>query len=514
MGSDVLPLGDTQYDCAVHKKISDQKTQGEYPHAMNLMSLKKLAVVFGSAVLIGFASKTRADITDDYIRAQMQAQHIPGLAIAVTRDGRIIKSNGYGCANLELKVPVTADSVFEMCSVTKQFTAAGILLLAGDGKLGLDDPISRYIDNAPAAWKYITIRHLLTMTSGIKDYINDPLKPGGKSLDETRDFPRGDTTADQIIESVKSAPLNFAPGEKFSYSNTGYIILARIITKLTSEQWDQFLGQRIFQPLGMTQTQLDAEGPLITNRVSRYDKVGGPMQPKWCNSQYNNPTFYAQGGGGILSSVNDMAKWDAALRHDQILTQQMIALMRTPQTLNDGSKSLYGFGWDLHPFLGHERMWHNGGADGRSSNFSCFDEGKLSVVVVANTTANLDDIANDVAAFYEPKLGHPSFLLQAEAGSASQGKPVSIRVTAKNWGAPTPASVIRLDIRPAPYGRKDLTDRQYSAPLIFPTGKTKTASFTWTPSTAGEFRVYLGIYSKDSATMYAWKNQATSIEVP
>jgi hypothetical protein len=264
----------------------------------------------------------------------------------------------------------------------------------------------------------------------------------------------------------------------------------------------------------MTQTQLDAEGPLITNRVSRYDKMHGPAQPQWRNSQYNNPTFYAQGGGGILSTVNDMAKWDAALRHGQILTPQMLALMRMPQTLNDGRKSPYGFAWELNPFRGHERMWHNGGGDGRSSNFSRFDDGKLSVVVVANTTANLDDIANDIAGFYEPKLAHPSFLIQAEAGSASEGKPVTVNVTAKNWGAPTPASTIRLDIRPAPYGQKDLTNRQSSAPLIFATGETKTASFTWTPSAAGEFRVYIGIFSKESDQMYAWKNQATAIKVP
>lgn len=480
---------------------------------MNFKGLKKLAAVLGGAVLIGFAPMTRADITDDYVRAQMQAQHIPGLAIAVMRDGRIVKSRGYGYANLELKVPVTADSVFEMCSVTKQFTASGILLLARDGKLGLDDLICRYIEDAPDTWKNVTIRRLLTMTSGIKDYINDPLTPGAKSLAETHDYPRGDTTADQIIDSVESVPLNFTPGEKFAYSNTGYIILARIITKVSGEPWDQFLTERIFKPLGMTQTQLDAESPIISNRVSRYDKMGGTVPPHWRNSQYNNPTFYAQGGGGILSSVNDMAKWDAALRDGQILTPQMITLMRTPQTLNDGSNSLYGFGWDLHPFLGHERMWHNGGADGRSSNFSCFDEGKLSVVVVANTPANLDDIANDVAAFYEPKLGHPSLLLQAEAGSANQGKPVSVKVALKNWGAPTPASVVQFDVRDTPYGRKDLTYRQYSAPLIFPASQTKTVSFTWTPSTAGEFRVYIGVFSKDFAHMYAWKNQAIAIHV-
>jgi CubicO group peptidase (beta-lactamase class C family) len=468
------------------------------------------------------AGAARADRTDDYIAAQMQAQHIPGLAIAIIRDGRVVKLKGYGYANLEQNSPATADTVFETCSVTKQFTAAGILLLVKDGKLRLDDPISRYIDHTPASWSGVTIRQALTMTSGIPDYINDPLAPGAPSLDQTRAFPRTDTTADQIIQSVEGAPLKFTPGDQFSYSNTNYIILARIIEKVSGRSWDTYLTERIFKPLHMDRTQIDGDSKIIPGRAARYD-ITSTAPSQWRNSQYNNPSFFFQGGGGILSTAADMAKWDAALRRGDLLSSGLIALMRTPQPLKDGSKSLYGFGWNLDAYQGHSRMWHNGGGDGRSANFSRFDDGKLSVVVLANTEPRMDAIAdnvfgpdliaNDLAGFYEPALAHPSIMLSARPIAAMAGQPVTITVTAENWSSVAPEGELTLDVRVAPFDGKAVINHQASPPLVFRTGKTRSVDFIWTPPTSGEYRLYLGAFDKGWTRLYAWKNAAATIDV-
>lgn len=483
----------------------------------------KHMVLLALAVALGPAPAVQADTVDDYIRAQATAQHLPGVAFAVMRDGKVIKSGGYGYASLELKAPVNTHSVFETCSVTKQFVAAGIMLLARAGRLKLDDPIGKYIDDAPPTWNDVTIRHLLTMTSGIKDYVNDALTPGGKSLDETRDFPRGDTTADQIIDSVKPLPLNFAPGEKFSYSNTGYIILVRIIAKASGKSWDRYLSERIFTPLGMADTGLDAEGPLIPGRVARYDIGNAVQNPGWSNSPYTNATFYAQGGAGIMSSAADMAKWDDALRHNTILTAQELAQMRAPYRLKGGSLSTYGFGWELDAYQGHTRMWHNGSITGGSSHFARFDDGRLTVVVLANTKARMDAIAdgafgpdiiaNDLAGFFEPELAHPSFILDAQMAAAIPGKPVTVTVTATAWGKVAPDAELTIDIRRAPFGGGDVVNHQDSGTLHFAPGKTRAASFSWTPQEPGEYRVYVGAFSKDYKQLYMWKNAATSVTV-
>jgi D-alanyl-D-alanine carboxypeptidase len=464
------------------------------------------------AFAVTLAAIAHADTTDDYLRAQMQAQHIPGLSIAVVRDGKLLVAKGYGYANLELKVPASADTVYELASVTKQFIAAAILLLQQDGKLNLDDSVGKFLDIAPPAWKDVTLRRLLSMTSGVKDYISDSLAPGEKPLVETRVFPKEDSSADKIIQSIAALPLKFPPGEQFSYSNTGYIILARVITRVTGHEWDQFLDARVFKPLGMTQTRRNDDGQIFPNRASRYDFDDDSATPQWRNSMWLNPTYWWQGGAGIVSTVSDMAKWDAALREGRILNADSQRLLRTPQTLKDGSQTTYGMGWWLDPFNGHTRMAHSGGVSGGGSNFTRFDDGKVSVIVIANTMVDLAEIAIDVAGFVEPRLAHPSFLLAATASPAATGKSITITVSATNWGAPADG-LVNLDIRKAPFGRDDVVSHQASPVQKFATGKTAENTFTWTAPEAGEYRAYVGAFSKDWAQLYAWKNGAAIVKV-
>jgi CubicO group peptidase (beta-lactamase class C family) len=460
-----------------------------------------------AALGIAVAYSAHADVVDEYVAAQLAAQHIPGLSLAVMRDGAVIKTGGYGFANLETLSRASVDTVYPLCSVTKQFVAAGILLLERDGKLGLDDPIDKYLDFTAANWRGITLRQLLTMTSGIKDYINDPLTPGAASLDESRDFPKSDTSADEILRRVAASTPNFPPGEKFGYSNTNYIILAHVITRISGKPWYAFLDERIFQPLGMTHTRYDDALAIVRNRAGRYEFIRDSRSRELRNSDWMNPTFWSQGGAGIISSVNDMAKWDAALRRGRVLSETDLQKIRAQRALPDGSTNSYGYGWNNDPYEGHGRMWHNGSVPGGSIHFARFDDGKLSVIVMANTPANLDAIANDVAGMLEPALAHPILLVSSTSASANAGSPIEFNVRTTNWGKPIDG-LVAIEIRSAPYGRDDVAAKLSSDICRFLFRKRVRNSFIWTPPHSGEYRIYIGIFSEDWSRLYAWRNSA------
>jgi D-alanyl-D-alanine carboxypeptidase len=190
---------------------------------------------------------------DDYIQAQMQKQHIAGLSLAVVKDGKILKAKGYGLANVETNTPATPETVYKIASISKQFLAAGIMMLAQDGKLGLDDKISKYLEGTPEAWKDITIRHLLAHTSGL---VEDP--PG---FDPFK--PQPDT---DVVKSAYSTKLLFAPGEKWSYSNLGYFALGEIIHKVSGKPWSEFVTERVFAPAKMAATRATTTTDIRTYR--------------------------------------------------------------------------------------------------------------------------------------------------------------------------------------------------------------------------------------------------------
>lgn len=332
----------------------------------------------------------RADRVDTYIALQMKKQEIPGLALAVVRDGRITKAKGYGLADVELHAPVTERSVFQWASITKQFTATAIMLLVQDGKLKLDDAVSRHYTNAPAAWSNVTVRHLLTHTSGIKSYTDLPNFFGTV---------RKDYTSDELLGLVSGRPLDFSPGEKWVYCNTGYYLLGLMIEKASGQSYADFLNARIFQPAGMTNARVNHQFELIPNRATGYEVRSNQVR----RSEFVSPT-QPYSAGALVGTVLDLARWDAVLYTDKLLPPAVLKEMWTPVRLNDGKTSPYGYGWQVGDIRKHHFVGHGGGIHGFTSFILRLVEDKLTVIVLANTGANPQGIAAGVAGHFIPGL--------------------------------------------------------------------------------------------------------------
>jgi CubicO group peptidase (beta-lactamase class C family) len=292
------------------------------------------------ALLLLLSFVTRADKVDDFVKAAMQRQHVPGVSIVVIKDQKIVKSEGYGLANVELNVPATADTVYKIGSVSKQFIASGIMLLVKEGKINLDDNVSKYLEGTPDSWKPITIRHLLTHTSGI---VREA--PGFDPFKVQNDV--------DVIKTAYSLPLRFSPGEKWEYCNVGYFTLAEIIHKVTGQPWGDFLRDRLFAPLDMKATRTTTITDLVANRANGYVWEKGKFE--------NAPNYFAlRPSGAFLSTVTDLAKWEAALATHKLLDQSSLDQMWTPVKLNNGSTYTYGFGWELDSIAGHKQIHHGG----------------------------------------------------------------------------------------------------------------------------------------------------------
>src|SRR4030095_11530349 len=337
------------------------------------------------ALLLVVAVSVRADKVDDFIKAEMERQHLPGLSLAVIRDQKIVKVEGYGLANMELNVPARPDTVYKIGSVSKQFIASGILLLGEEGKISLDDNISKFLDGTPDTWKSITVRHLLTHTSGI---VREA--PGFDPLKIQNDA--------DVIKSAYPLALRFAPGEKWEYCNVGYFTLAEIIRKVTGKPWADFLGERLFMPLEMNATRTTTMTDLVQNRANGYIWRNGKLQ--------NAEVYFAlRPSGAFLSTVLDLAKWDAALYTDRVLKQSVREQMWTPVNLNNGKSHPYGFGWELSTVGSHKVVRHGGSLPGFRAALLRFVDDKLTVAVLTNgDNANPGSIALGVAAVYIPGL--------------------------------------------------------------------------------------------------------------
>ena len=213
-----------------------------------------------TAAISAVGQESLVSKVDEFIKAEMQKQKIPGVSLAVVKDGRPLIVKGYGYANLEHQVPVKPETVFQSGSVGKQFTATAVMMLVEEGKIGLDEKISKYLGDVPETWANITIRHLLSHTSGMTDYPTD--------FDFRRDY-----TEDEILKRAKEIPVAFKPGEKWQYSNLGYVTLGVIIGKVTGKFYGEFFQERMFKPLGMTTSRIINEADLIPNRASGYRLV-------------------------------------------------------------------------------------------------------------------------------------------------------------------------------------------------------------------------------------------------
>jgi CubicO group peptidase (beta-lactamase class C family) len=326
-----------------------------------------LKTLFASLALLAF--RTSAEEIDDYLTSAMQRQHIPGLSIAVIKNGETIKTAAYGQASIELHVPATTNTVFELASLTKPFVAAAIMLLVQDQKLALDDPISRYIDKTPIEWRSITIRHLLSHTSGIKDYL------------EREEMTPWDLSQEKILEIVSRFPLQFPPGEKWAYSNSGYVLLGMIIENASGQHFHKFIEDRILQPLQMRNTTWHHPDGLHENISEGYLWLGpGGLR----NSGFLKYMASNRGDAGILSTVTDIAKFANALRNDTLLKRESRETMWTPMTLKDGPKPHYALGWFVDDVNGHPHIYHPGQNPLAASILSFYPDDKLTVILLAN----------------------------------------------------------------------------------------------------------------------------------
>jgi CubicO group peptidase (beta-lactamase class C family) len=343
-----------------------------------------LAVAVPNATLSAQQARSAAtatDTVDRFVAAEMARAHIPGVALAVVRGGKVIKAQGYGFADLEHDIAVTPQTVFKIGSVSKQFLATGIMLLVQEGRVALDDPVAKYFAGAPGSWRGITVRHFLTHTSGV--------------LREGPAFEAMKVQPDSIvISSAFERPLEFATGSKYQYCNVCYFTLAEIIARVSGKPWDVFLDERVFRPLGMTSTRTTTTTALVRNRARGY---------VWQNNGYVNALefFALRPSGAFLSTVLDLARWDAALYQDAVLVKASRDAMWTPVRLTGGAWSNYGFGWQLDSLDGHWSVHHGGSLPGFRAEMARFPNDSLTVIVLANADgANPNQIARSVARIY------------------------------------------------------------------------------------------------------------------
>lgn len=319
------------------------------------------------ALLLFNTVSIRADKIDDYVKTQMRERHIPGAALAIIKDGRLIKAEGYGLANVELNVPATKETVFEIGSITKQITAAAIMLLVEEGRVNLDEKIGKYLPNTPESWNNVTVRHLLTHTSGIKSYT------GLTGFELTKRLKR-----DDFIKILSAHPLEFTPGERWIYSNSGYNLLGFIIETVSGKSYWDFTRERIFKPLGMNSTADRDPRYIIRNRATGYEWESNQLVGR----DYDLTDVFS--AGAIVSTVLDLAKWDAALRGDSFLKAQSKSQIWQPVALNNGKPYPYGLGWNVAEFRGHKLVSHGGQTAGFAANISRFTDDDLTVIVLTN----------------------------------------------------------------------------------------------------------------------------------
>lgn len=343
-------------------------------------------------LLAAAASAASADAVDDYLQTAMKAGKIPGLSVVIQRDGKVVKSRGYGFANLELQVPASADTIYQSGSVGKMFTAAAVLLLVEDGKLALDDRLAKFFPDGPPSWHRITVRQLLTHTSGIKDYSDE------------YDM-RADYTEEKQLEIAKTIPLDFEPGTQWSYSNTGYLILGILTSKLAGKHWSEFLEERVFTPLGMTTARMISERDIVMNRADGYE-LDDKDEVK--NQEWVSPDVNTTGDGALYFSVKDLAAWNTALDAGKFLSPEHFREWWTPVALANGTTFPYGFGWSLGELRGHREIAHGGAWQGFRSSIERFPEQGLNISVLTNLgSAEPEKIAKTVAGLLEPALRAP-----------------------------------------------------------------------------------------------------------
>jgi CubicO group peptidase (beta-lactamase class C family) len=326
-----------------------------------------------------------------YIRDEMAARHIPGLALAVVHEGSVVLARDYGDADLSHHVPVTDSTVFLIASITKTLTAVATLRLVDEGRVGLDDPIGQTVPDLPESWRPVTVRQLLQHVSGVPSFTDYDEPPC-----ETPPPPdvRAYTVRDALAE-VSCLPLGFPPGTEFSYSDTGYHLLGLLIEAVTGRPYEQALDDLLFRPLGIHSTRLLDPEAIIPHLARGYtwDGAGFLNGP-----ELSGATEYAS--GGFVSTVHDMARWAAALGSPDVLRPETWA---TAWTSGPDPDTPYGMGFSLRPIAGHRQVGHTGGGPSAATVLALFPDDGLAVIVLSNANQpafSMRELAGGIASFF------------------------------------------------------------------------------------------------------------------
>lgn len=345
--------------------------------------LATLCLLAGCAVATGLPTSQQSSIDalfGDYTGA------VPGASVIVIRDGRVLYERAYGLATLDPATPATPPTDYRLASLTKEFTALSVMLLARDGKLRYDEPISYLLPDLPPHVRTLTVRQLLTHTSGIWDY--EDLIPDTQTTQVS--------DADVLAMIQKKDTLYFQPGTRFQYSNTAYVLLGLIVERTSGMPFPTFLEERVFKPAGMTSTLLfEKGGPPVPVRAYGYTPDSGAATFKATDQSVTSAT---RGDGGIYSNVGDLARWCEALSTDRLLDQNRLAEGFRSGLLRDGTKTGYGFGWYVDTFRGARRLWHHGETSGFRNTIVRFPDLHAAIVVLSNRNGgDTGKIADQIA---------------------------------------------------------------------------------------------------------------------
>jgi CubicO group peptidase (beta-lactamase class C family) len=342
------------------------------------------------AVLVVQAADTSA--ISRYVQAEMARQHIPGLSLAVLRGDRVLMSRGYGFANVELRVPASDSTIYQSGSMGKQFTAALVEMLVEHHQLRLNDTIVRWFPEGAAVWQGVTVRHLLTHTSGVAEY-----------TDSTFNY-RKDYTEDELVKFAASRPLDFQPGERWSYSNTGYLLLGALIHRVSGRFYGDLLRDSVFRPLGMTTARVISEADIVPNRADGYYLDSGVLK----NQEWVAPSLNTTADGALYFTVRDLTRWAIALNAREVPSRAALDTAWTPAHLADGTTYPYGFGWFLLPQRAQRRIAHTGSWQGFKTVIARYPASGLTVIVLANLAeAQVGAMAYGIAGMIDSTLAAP-----------------------------------------------------------------------------------------------------------
>lgn len=323
---------------------------------------------------------TPAGDADVYLKGELAAKRIPGMAICVVHNGKIELAKGYGFANVELSVPASEHTVFELASLTKPFTATAVMMLVEAGKISLEDRLPKYFVGVPESWQNVSVGHLLSHTSGFGDFFAIPELRSKSDFAWEREY-----DAAELLPILFKVPVLSLPGEKWSYSNVGYYLLGLIIEKVTGVPYERFLQHRIFEPLQMMETRRMDRREIIPERASGYTWENRILR----NARYTSVTW-AYSEGGLVSSASDMAKADVGLFGNKLLKSTTLERMWQSAHLSDGTLASYGFGWNVGSDLRRRQIYHSGNKPGFASIIRHYIDESLTVVLLANVDNGID----------------------------------------------------------------------------------------------------------------------------